>query len=139
MLILGTYSFFLFLILNVKYFYALAVFAGVTNIIPILGPVISVVVAGLVAAIDSWVKLVGVVVGYLIYQQVENAYLSPRIMESAVQIPAVTVIIALAIGGGLAGILGALVAVPSAALISTVMDEYFVNREKAQPEYRRAG
>jgi predicted PurR-regulated permease PerM len=138
MLILGSYSFVLFLILKVRYFYALALFAGVANIIPILGPIISVVVAGVVAAIDSWVKLVGVVVGYLIYQQVENAYLSPRIMESTVKISAVAVVVALAIGGELAGILGALVAVPSAALVSTLIDEYWVNREKSQAEYRKA-
>jgi predicted PurR-regulated permease PerM len=135
MLILGTFSFFLFLILKVKYFYALALFAGVANIIPILGPIVSVVAAGLVAAIDSWVKLLGVLVGYLIYQQVENGYLSPRIMESTVKIPAVTVIVALAIGVGLGGILGALVAVPTAAIISTFIAEYLVHREKSQPEY----
>ena len=138
MLILGGYSFALFLILQVRYFYVLALFAGVANIIPILGPIISVIVAGLVAALDSWTKLLGVLIGYAVYQQVENAYLSPRIMESTIKIPAVTVIVALAIGGGLAGIWGALVAVPSAALISTFIDEYLVNREENTPGLRKA-
>jgi predicted PurR-regulated permease PerM len=116
-------------ILGVRYFYAIAVFAGLANFIPILGPIATVILAGAMAAIDSWGKLLGVVLFYFAYQQLENAYLTPRIMRSTVDLPGIAVIIALALGGALAGILGAIVAVPTAALVGTVINEYLESRE----------
>jgi predicted PurR-regulated permease PerM len=126
MLILGSLSAVVFGFLHVKYFVALAVLMGVANIVPIVGPVISVTLAAIVAAFDSWSKAIAVLVFYLIYQQIENAYLTPKIMKTTVDLPALAVIIALTIGGSLAGILGALVAVPTAALIAVIVDEYVV-------------
>lgn len=140
MLILGSSSAVVFGLLGVRYFYALAVFAGLANFVPILGPIVTVIVAGAVAALDSWAKVLGVVIFYLVYQQVENSYLTPRIMKSSVGLPAVAVIVALAIGGELAGILGAIVAVPTAALISTFVNGYVVSRssDRDKPVLRRA-
>jgi predicted PurR-regulated permease PerM len=126
MLILGSASALVFGLLGIRYFYALAVFAGLANFVPILGPVATVVVAGLVAALDSWEKVLGVIIFYLVYQQIENAYLTPRIMRAEVDLPGIAVIIALTIGGELAGLLGAIVAVPTAALIATIIAEYLV-------------
>lgn len=131
MLILGCLSLLVFGILRVKYFYALGVFCGLANIVPIIGPLVSVGLAVIVAAFDSWTKAVGVLVFYLIYQQLENAFLTPRIMKSTVDLPALAVIIALALGGAIAGILGALVAVPTAALIAVIIDEYIVKPNAA--------
>jgi predicted PurR-regulated permease PerM len=124
MLILGSCSALVFGLLEVKYFYALAVFSGLANIVPILGPVIAVFLAGVVAAFDSWSKLIGVMIFYFLYQQVENAYLTPRIMKATLDLPPLAVIVSLSLGGALAGIVGALVAVPTAALIDVFLDEY---------------
>ena len=129
MLVLGSASALVFGLLGIRYFYALAVFAGLANFIPILGPIATVVIAGLIAALDSWAKVLGVVIFYLVYQQIENAYLTPRIMRAAVDLPGITVIVALAIGGELAGLLGAIVAVPTAALIATVVREYLMDQK----------
>lgn len=126
MLILGLCSLAVFWALKIKYFYALAVFAGLANIVPIVGPLASVVLASIVAAFDSWPKLVGVLIFYFIYQQFENAFLTPKIMKTTVNLPALAVIIALTLGGALAGVLGALVAVPTAALVAVFTDEYLV-------------
>jgi predicted PurR-regulated permease PerM len=128
MLILGSASAVVFGFLGIRYFYALAVFAGVANFVPILGPIATVLVAGVVAALDSWTKVLGVVIFYAVYQQVENAYLTPKIMRKAVDLPGVAVIVALTIGGELAGLLGAIVAVPTAALTATVLNEYLAQR-----------
>lgn len=128
MLILGASSAVVFGLLGVRYFYALAVFAGLANFVPILGPIATVLVASVVAALDSWTKVLGVVIFYAAYQQVENAYLTPRIMRAAVDLPGIAVIVALTIGGELAGLLGAIVAVPTAALIATIVDEYVVRQ-----------
>ena len=103
----------------------MAVFSGVANIVSILGPIISVILAGVVAAFDSWEKLIGVTAFYFVYQQVENAYLTPRIMKATLDLPPLAVIVALSLGGALAGIVGALVAVPTAALIDVFLDEYW--------------
>ncbi len=126
MLILGSLSLLVFWILHVKYFYALGVFCGLANIVPIIGPIVSVGLAVVVAAFDSWTKAALVLAFYLVYQQLENAYLTPKIMKSTVDLPALAVITALALGGAIAGILGALVAVPTAALIAVIIDEYIV-------------
>jgi len=130
MLILGGSSTIVFGLLGIRYFYALGVFAGLANFVPVLGPIATVIVAGLVAAIDSWMKVLGVSIFYLVYQQVENAYLTPHIMRSTVGLPGVAVLAALVIGSELAGVVGAVVAVPSAALISTFIDEYAANRRE---------
>ncbi|MFB3814141.1 MAG: AI-2E family transporter [Terriglobales bacterium] len=131
MLLLGSSSAVVFAILKIKYFYALAVLAGAANIVPIVGPLVSVAAAGVVAGLDSWPKLVGVLVFYFVYQQVENAFLTPRIMQSTVDLPPLAVIIALSLGGTLAGVLGALVAVPTAAVVAVLLDEYLVKPNAA--------
>lgn len=133
MLILGAASAIVFGLLRVKYFYALAVFAGVANIIPIVGPIATVVLAGLVAAIDGWHKVLGVIIFYLVYQQIESAYLTPRIMKASVDLPPLAVIIALSLGGAIAGFLGALMAVPTAALVAVLIDEYLVHKPAGKP------
>lgn len=131
MLILGCSSAVVFGFLHVRYFYALAVFAGIANFIPVAGPIATVVLAGGIAILDSWSKLLGVVIFYLVYQQVENAYLTPRIMRAQVGLPGVAVIAALVLGAALAGLLGAIVAVPTTAMLATVLDEYAVKKKSA--------
>jgi predicted PurR-regulated permease PerM len=73
--------------------------------------------------------MAAVLVFYLIYVNIENAYLIPRIMRSSVDLMGLTVIIALLAGVELAGVTGALVAVPTAALIAVLMDEYLINKD----------
>lgn len=126
MLILGCSSGLTFWALHLKYFYALGVIAGLLNIVPILGPLTSFLLASTVAAFDSWTKLLGVAIFYFAYQQIENAFLTPRIMKFSVDLPPLAVIIALALGGTLAGVVGALVAVPTAAVVAVILDEYLI-------------
>lgn len=137
MLIHGTSATIAFAILRVKYFYALGVFAGFINIIPVLGPIITLVVAGAMAAISSTTKLLGVVIFYVVYHNVENAYLNPRIMESKVRIPAVTVVVALVMGDALAGIVGILISVPTAVLVSVLINEYIAHQRIPQAQRHR--
>ena len=126
MFILGFLAFVVYGLLGIRYFTVLAVFTGLANIIPIIGPIVSFALAVIVAAFDSWTKVLGVLIFYITYQQLENAVLTPRIMKATVGLPSLAVIIALAIGGDLGGILGALVAVPSAAIVRELTDEYLI-------------
>ena len=129
MLILGVCSTVVFGILHVRYFVLLGVLMGLLNIIPIAGGVITIILAGGIAALDSWPKMAGVFIFYAIYINIENAVLTPRIMKSSVDLMGITVLVALLIGTALAGIVGALVAVPTAALISVLLDEYVVKHD----------
>jgi len=126
---LGLTSLAVYYLLGLRYFYVLAAFAGVANIVPIVGPVTALTISATVAALDSPQKVLGVVVFHAIYVQFESAFLSPRVMRSTVQLSPLAVIIALSLGGSLAGVLGALISVPTAALVAVFMDEYLVKRK----------
>jgi len=84
-----------------------------------------------VAAVDSWWRVLGVAVFYLVWIQVENSYLVPRIMKNRVGLPALTILVALLLGSSLAGVLGAMVAVPTAVLVAELVDEYVVRKDAA--------
>jgi len=133
MLILGLCSTVAFGVLHVRYFVLLGVLMGIMNIIPIAGGIITITLVCIIAALDSWTKSLGVLGFYLVYVNIENAYLTPRIMRSSVNLLGLSVLIALLAGTTLAGVVGALVAVPTAALISVLMDEYIVHKDWKEP------
>jgi len=132
MLSLGVCSLIVYWALGLKYFYLLAMFAGIANILPIAGPISAVVLASAVAIMDSPQKLVGVIIFFAVYFQIESVFLSPRIMRHTLNLSPLTVIIALSLGGALAGVVGALVSVPTAALVMVLADEYLVKRKPAE-------
>lgn len=129
MLILGVTSTIVFGLLHVRYFFLLGVLMGLMNIVPIAGGIITILLVGLVAALDSWTKMAGVFLFYFLYVNIENAFLTPRIMRQSVNLMGLTVLIALIAGTELAGIVGALVAVPTAVLLAVLMDEYLVQKD----------
>ncbi len=136
MLILGMSSTILFVTLDIRYAYALGVLMGLFNIIPIAGAVITVTLVILVAAIDSWGRVLGVAIFYAIYAQLETSFLTPRIMRSSVDLPGLAVIVALLLGAAYDGIVGAMVAVPTAVLVAVLLEEYAVKKEPiiAEPQ-----
>jgi predicted PurR-regulated permease PerM len=131
MLILGLLSTAVYLALDVRYAYALGVLTGLLNIIPVLGAAICIALALLVAAIDSWGRVVGIAIFYFVYLQVENSYLTPRIMKNSVDLPGLAILVALLLGSAVAGVVGALVSVPTAVLVAVLLDEYLVRKPPA--------
>jgi predicted PurR-regulated permease PerM len=131
MLILGVSSIIVFGLLHVRYFILLGFLMGLFNIVPIAGGVITIILVACVAALDSWTKMTGVLIFYLIYVNIENAILIPRIMRSSVNLMGLTVLVALLLGTALAGVVGALVSVPTAALITVLLEEYAVQKGEA--------
>ncbi len=131
MLILGTASTILYLSLGVRYAYGLGVLTGLLNIVPVLGVAVSVVLAVLVAAIDSWGRVLGVIVFFVLWMQIENTWLIPRIMKNRVDLPALGIFVALLAGSELGGIAGAMVAIPTAVLVAVLLDEYLVGKDAA--------
>lgn len=128
MLVLGITSTIVYLSLHVRYAYALGALTGLLNIVPILGASICIVLALLVAAIDSWGRVLGVAIFYAVYLQIENSFLTPRIMQRRVGLPGLAILVALLLGADLAGVVGAMVAVPSAVLVGELIDEYLVKK-----------
>jgi len=131
MLILGTVSTIIYLLLGVRYAYVLGVLTGLLNLIPVLGAAVSVVLAMLVAAIDSWGRVLGVAIFFVVYLQIENSWLIPRIMRSRVQLPALAIFLSLLLGSAIGGIAGAMVAIPTAVLVSVLVEEYLVKKNDA--------
>jgi predicted PurR-regulated permease PerM len=131
MLILGVTSTIVYLSLHIRYAYALGVLTGLLNIVPVLGAAVCIALALLVAAIDSWGRVLGIAIFYVIYLQVENSYLTPRIMKNRVDLPGLAILVALVLGSALEGVLGALVSVPTAVLVAVLLDEYFVHKDAA--------
>ena len=131
MLVLGLASTIVYLSLHVRYAYALGVLTGLLNVIPVLGAAVSMALALLVAAIDSWGRALGVVIFFVVYLQIENSWLVPRIMQKRVNIPALGIFVALLLGSALEGVLGAMVAIPTAVLVAVLLDEYLVRKDAA--------
>lgn len=129
MLILGASSTLAFVLLRVRYAYALGIIMGLFNIVPVAGGMVSMTLVVIVAALDSWGRVVGVLIFYFIYVQVENTWLTPRIMRTQVELAGLTILIALLIGSALAGVIGAMVAVPTAVLIAVILNEYAVHED----------
>jgi predicted PurR-regulated permease PerM len=111
----------------------LAGIAGLFEAIPMLGPVIGAVPALLVAAATDPSKIVGVLAVTIVIQQVENYLLVPRIMDRAVGIHAFVTLLAMIAFGALFGILGAILAIPLAAIVQLIVDRYVLNRENLEP------
>jgi predicted PurR-regulated permease PerM len=119
-------------LIGVPYFYVLAVLAGFGELIPIVGPIFSAVPAILLALTVSPQTALVTALFLLAQQQLESHLLVPRIMARQVGVSPVVVIVALLIGGSLLGIMGAILAVPSAAIIQVVVDELLDERDRIQ-------
>jgi predicted PurR-regulated permease PerM len=117
-------------LLGIPFFYVLALISGIGELIPVVGPVFAAIPAIAVASTVSLNKVLLVVVFFIIQQQFENHVLVPKVMERQVGVSAVTVIVALLIGGKLLGIVGAILAVPSAAILQVLFTEIAAAREK---------
>ncbi len=100
------------LILGVEYALVLALIAGLLEIIPYIGPIISVIPAAFFAFIQNPPLALAVVILYIIVQQLENHLLVPMIMSKSVGLNPILVILGILIGGSLGGLVGAIIAVP---------------------------
>ena len=122
-IIIGTTAALGLIALGVPYFYVLALIAGLGEMIPVVGPIVAAIPAVAVALTVSPTTALLVAIFFLIQQQVENHVLVPKVMERQVGVSAGIVIIALLIGGSLLGIVGAILAVPTAAILQVVLQE----------------
>jgi predicted PurR-regulated permease PerM len=111
-------------LMGVPYFYVLALIAGIGEMIPIVGPIISALPAIAVGFTVSPALALGIAVFYLVQQQIENHLLVPNIMKRQVGVSAGVVIISLLVGGTLLGVVGAILAIPTVAIIQVIVEEF---------------
>jgi predicted PurR-regulated permease PerM len=124
MLFIGVMAGIGYTIMGVKFAFALAVIAGLTELIPLIGPYIGGAPAVLVALTQSLTLAIIVLVFIVILQLIEGNILVPRVMESAVGVSPLTVIIGILIGTTLGGVGGALIAVPLAAAVQVMINNF---------------
>jgi predicted PurR-regulated permease PerM len=115
--------------LGVPYFYVLALVAAVGETIPVVGPIISGISAVAVALSVSPKLALMCGIYFLILHQIEANVLVPKIMEKRVGVSPVAVLIALLIGGELYGLIGAILAIPTAAILSVIVEEVANGRD----------
>ena len=124
MIIVGVADGIILMILGVPYALTLAVWGGLTEVIPYIGPWLGLIPAFIVAFTISPLKGLLIFIAYIIIQQLESQFLVPKIMGKAVGLSPVIIILAILIGAKLMGILGVLIAVPAAAAISVIIQEW---------------
>jgi predicted PurR-regulated permease PerM len=122
-LFIGVFSFVLLVVCGVPHAIALAVFAGIADILPYIGAILSIGPMVLVALVRGPIVVVVILLIMIAYEEFESRVLVPRIYGRALRLPSSVVLFALLAGGTLMGILGALLALPVAATVMMLIDE----------------
>lgn len=117
-------------ILHVEFALPLAIIAGLLEIVPMIGPIISAVPAVLVALTVSPFLALSVVALYFILQQVENNIFVPLVLKKSVGLSPIVTIFALMVGGRLAGVVGAVLAVPVVLVLQSILHAFLFPTQK---------
>lgn len=112
-----------------QYAVALAFVVALLDVIPMIGATIGAVIVSAIAFATDWKIGVACVVFYIVYQQVENYVIYPRVMSKSVDVPGAVTVIAALVGAALFGVVGALLAIPTAASILMLVREVWVRRQ----------
>jgi predicted PurR-regulated permease PerM len=110
-------------IFGVPYPLLLAVFVGFLDLIPIVGSTVGGIIVSLVALTVSVPIAVGTAIFYVVYRNLEDYLITPKVMNRTVKVSGLVTVIAVIVGGALLGIIGALIAIPIAAAIKLVLEE----------------
>jgi predicted PurR-regulated permease PerM len=129
-LIAGGLTTLVLLIMGVPYAVALGLIVAILDLIPLAGATIAAILIGTVAFLHSVPAGIVVVVFFVIYQQVENHILQPIIYGRTVQLSPLAVLISILVGAELAGILGALAAIPVAGSIQVLIVDWLHHRHE---------
>lgn len=131
-LIAGVCAFIAFLVIGLPFPAALAMWVSITTLIPSVGALVGAVLCVLVASFVGLSTAIITVVYILVYQQIENYVISPRVMKKAVDLSPAAVILSVLIGGSILGFVGALLALPMAAATKVVVRDLLL-RDRLEP------
>ncbi|MEU8297885.1 AI-2E family transporter [Micromonospora sp. NPDC048909] len=128
----GVSTFIFALIVGLAYPIALAVVVAVTDLIPQIGATLGAVIVSLVGFATDLPAGVACVVFFLIYQQVENYLIYPKVMRRSVEVNEVAALLAALLGVALIGVVGALIAIPTVAAIQLILREVVLPRQQSR-------
>jgi predicted PurR-regulated permease PerM len=123
---------FLFIVGLGSYAVALAMVVAMLDVIPMIGATIGAVIVCAIAFATDVGTGIAAVIFYIAYQQVENYLIYPKVMARSVEIPGALTVVAALVGGTLLGVVGALLAIPTAASILLLVKEVFLPRQQAR-------
>jgi len=132
-LIAGTLTTAVLLAVGVPFAVALGVIVALLDLIPLAGATIAGVIIGTVAFLHSVTAGIVVVVFFIVYQQIENHFIQPVVYSRTVQLSPLVVLVAVLVGAKLAGILGALGAIPIAGAIQVLLIDWHQHRRARAP------
>lgn len=112
-------------LLGVKYALALGLVAGILEVFPVIGPLVSGILGTLIALSQSFILGIGALITYVVIQQLENQVLVPNIMKKATGLNPLVTLLAVLLGGRLAGFVGVILSVPIATIISIILADFF--------------
>jgi predicted PurR-regulated permease PerM len=115
-------------ILGLPHALALAVIAGILDLIPSIGALLAGIIIGIVALSVSLGALIAFVIVIVVYQQIENYVLQPTIIGRAARVSGFTVIVSVLVFGSLFGVIGAIIGVPTAAALQIIAEELTADR-----------
>lgn len=127
-LICGGLTYAVLAVLGIPFAGVIALLVGVADLVPLVGATLGAVIAAGAALLQSPRAGLVVLVFFVVYQQVENHVLQPLILSRTVQLNPLTVLVAILLATDLAGILGALLAIPAAGIIQILLREFGVHR-----------
>jgi predicted PurR-regulated permease PerM len=134
--ICGLLTFAVLKVLGVPFAGLISLFVAIADLIPLVGATLGALVAVVAAFVHSVPAGIGVLIFFIVYQQLENHLLQPLILSRTVNLNPLTVLVSILVAVELAGILGALLAIPVASMIQVVVRDLWDNRRgrpKAQP------
>jgi len=117
-------------VFNVKYALILSFLAGILEIVPILGPVLSAVIAFILVGLESWLKAFFVLGAFILIQQIEGNIITPILAKRLIGLPPAMVLISLAIGAKLLGVLGAILAIPIAGIMFEFWKDFLIAKKQ---------
>jgi len=126
----GVLTFFVLNIFNVKYSFILSIFAGVLDFIPFVGPIIAGIIISLIAVLNSLLQGAFVFIAFVIIQVLENSLVLPLLSKKFVGISPVLVLVAIAVGGKLWGVLGAILAIPLAGILFEFIRDFLKKKKE---------
>ena len=130
-LAVGVICFVGMLLLGMKYALLISVIVGITNVIPFFGPFIGAIPSAIILLAVDPLQALWFVLFILVLQQFDGNIMGPRIMSNSIGLPAIWVMFAIMVGGGLFGFAGMILGIPVFAMIYDLVNEFINNRHHA--------
>ena len=126
----GLASFVALKLFKIDYAFSFSLFAGITNIIPYLGPLVAGIVITIVVFLEDWLKAIFILGAFVLIQQIEGNILSPILTKRFIGLPPALVLISLIIGGKLWGLLGTILVIPLAGILFEFIRDYLKKKKE---------